>query len=131
MAKTYSCLLNYSTVHSTSRAMSCAMGLVGITNRSHFEFRAYQNTAGTTRSAELRPDLPVYSFPAPSSQKIAQQLTYKARDTGANRTVATSSFHTSPEPLEDDEFGDDDFEDQEVMAARKIGFCYRYRCPNF
>lgn len=111
--------------------MSCAMGLVGVTNRSYFEFRAYQITAGTTRSAEIKPDLPVYSFPAPPSQKTAQQLTYKARDTGANGAVSTSSFHTSPETLEDDEFGDDDFKDQEVMAAGKISVCYRYRCPKF
>lgn len=97
------------------------MGLVGITDRSNFQLRAYQTTAGTTRSAELRPELPVYLFPQQSSQRQAQQLAYKESNTRPNADISeqqgASTFHTSPETLEDDEFGGDDFKDQEVMNA--------------
>lgn len=79
--------------------------------------------AGTTRSAELRPELPAHSFPPPSSQKQAQQHIYKKRDTRSFEDISdqqgASTFHTSPETLEDDEFGADDFKDQEVMNAVK------------
>lgn len=102
------------------------MGLVGVIERSHLHFRAYQTTAGTTRSAELRPELPAFLFPPPSSQKQAQQLTRMERDTRRSGNISeqqgASTFHTSPETLEDDEFGDDDFKDQEVMKAGKISF---------
>lgn len=99
------------------------MGLVDATDRSHFQFCANQTTAGTTRSAELKPELPAYLFPPPSSQKQAQQITQKERDIGSNGAISeqqgASTFHTSPETLEDDEFGDDDFQDQEVINAVK------------
>lgn len=101
------------------------MGLVGVIERSHLHFRAYHTTAGTTRSAELRPELPAFLFPPPSSQKQAQQFTRMERDTRRNGNISeqqgASTFHTSPETL-DDEFGDDDFKDQEVMKAGKISF---------
>lgn len=97
---------------------------------SNFQFRAYQTTAGTMRSAELRPQLPVYIFPPPSSQKQAQQSTYKKRDTRPDGSISdqqgASAFHTRLEILEDDEFGDDDFKDQEIMNAGKIGFLYHH-----
>lgn len=87
---------------------------------------AYQTTAGTTRSAELKHELPAYLFPPPSPQKQAQGLTYPKKDTRPGGNISTSTFHTSPETLEDDEFGDDDFKDQEVMNAGKISFFYLY-----
>lgn len=101
--------------------MSCATELVGVTDRSRNHYCAHQTTAGTTRSAELRPELPAHSFPPPSSQKQAQQHIYKKRDTRSFEDISdqqgASTFHTSPETLEDDEFGADDFKDQEVMNA--------------
>lgn len=106
------------------------MGLVDATDRSHFQFCANQTTAGTTRSAELKPELPAYLFPPPSSQKQAQQITQKERDIGSNGAISeqqgASTFHTSPETLEDDEFGDDDFQDQEVINAGKMSFVFIY-----
>lgn len=108
--------------------MSCAMGLVGVTDRSHFQFCAYQTTAGTIRSAELKPELPAYLFPPPSSQKRAQQNTQKQREIGSNGDISEqqgeSTPHTSLRTLEDDEFGDDHFRDQEVMNAGKISFAF-------
>ena len=108
--------------------MSCAMGSVGITNRSHFQFRAYQITAGTKRSAELKPELPAYFFPPPLSQKQAQQITHKQREMRSNGDVSgkqgASTPHTRLETLDDDEFGDNDFKDQEVMNAGKISFVF-------
>ena len=103
--------------------MSCAMGLVGITDRSNFQLYAYQTTAGTTRSAELKPELPAYLFPRPSFQRQAQQLEYKKLFTGPKGDISerqqkgATTSHISPETLEHDEFGDNDFEDQEVINA--------------
>ena len=111
------------------------MGLVGAVEREHFLFGAYQSTAGTTRSAELRPELPANIFPSPSSQKPAQQVTYKKRDTVPDGDVSNQqkeiTSHASLETLEDDEFGDDNFKDQEVMDAGKIDFSYCHQCPNY
>lgn len=108
------------------------MGLVGIIDRSNFQLHAYQTTAGTTRSAELKPELPAYLFPQPSFQRPAQQLEYKKRVTGPKGDISEQQqqgaipSHTSPETLEDDEFGDDDFGDQEVINAGKNSFFYLY-----
>lgn len=107
------------------RAMSCAMGLVGATDISHLQCCAYQNIAGTTRSAELKPELPAYPLPPQSSQKKNQHLTYKKRDSLPDGGISTTTFHKSPETLEDDEFGDDDFKDQEVINAGKFNSLYR------
>lgn len=75
------------------------------------------------RSAELRPELPAYLFPPPSSQKHAPQLTREEIDTEPNGDISeqqgASTLLTSSEALEDDEFGDDDFKDQEIMNAGK------------
>ena len=110
--------------------MSCAMGLVGITDRSNFQSHAYQTTAGTMRSAELKPELPAYLFPQPSSQRQSQQLKCKERVTGLKGDISKQqgaiTSHTNPETLKDDEFGDDDFEDQEVINAGKNSFFYLY-----
>ena len=74
------------------------------------------------------PQLPAYFFPPPPSQKQAQQLTYKKQDIRPPGDISEqrgeSTPHTSPETLEDDEFGDDDFKDQEVMNAGEISFLY-------
>ena len=108
--------------------MSCAMGLVGVTDTSHTRFYAYETTAGTTRSAELRPELPAYMFPPPSPQNQAQQLSQKERNTRRNAGIfeqqRASTFRTDSETLEYDEFGDNDFEDQELMIAGKVSLLY-------
>lgn len=103
--------------------MSCATGLVGVTDRLHNQLRAHQTTAGTMRSAELRPELPAHLFPPPSSQKQDQQPRYKKADSRSIVDIpeeqGASTLHTSPETLEDDEFGADYFKDQEVMNSGK------------
>lgn len=99
------------------------MGLVGI-SRSHCQHCAYQTTAGTMRSAELKPELPAYLFPPPLSHQHAPQLTREEIHTERNEYISeqqgAGTPHTSAETLEDDEFGDDDFKDQDVMNASKI-----------
>lgn len=76
------------------------------------------------RSAELKPELPAYLFPPQSCQKHAPQLTREKIDIERNGDISeqqgASASHTSAETLEDDEFGDDDFKDQEVINAGKI-----------
>ena len=103
--------------------MSCAMGLVGVSG-SPCQHCAHQTTAGTMRSAELKPELPAYLFPPPSLRKHAPQLTHEEIDTERSGDISgqqeASTSHTSAETLEDDEFGDDDFKDQEVMKAGKV-----------
>lgn len=98
------------------------MGLVGVP-RSHCQYCAYQTTAGTMRSAELKPELPAYLFPPPSSQKHAPQLTREEVTTVPDGDISeqqgASPFLRSSKTLEEDEFGDDDFKDQEVMNAGK------------
>ena len=86
------------------------------------------------RSAECRPQLPAYIFPPPSSQKQAQQPIHNKRDNKPHGNTSegqgASAFNTSPETLEDDEFGDDDFKDQEVIDAGKMSFLHSCYCPN-
>ena len=86
------------------------------------------------RSAECRPQLPAYIFPTPSSQKQAQQATHNKRDKkprgDTSKEQGASAFNTSPETLEDDEFGDDDFKDLEVIDAGIMNFLYSYYCPH-
>ena len=101
------------------------MELVSATDRFQFQIRAHQITAGTMRSAELRPELPVCSLDQSSLQKQAQQLTCKEGDAGPLGNISTNTITTNPETSEDDEFGDDDFKDLEVMNAGKNGFYYR------
>ena len=100
------------------------MELVGATDRFQFQIRAHQITAGTMRSAELRPELPVCSLD-PSLQKQAQQLKCKEGDAGPLGNISTNTIITNLETLEDDEFGDDDFKDLEVINAGKNGFYHR------
>ena len=86
------------------------------------------------RSAECRPQLPAYIFPPPSSQKQAQQPTHNKKVNkphgNTSEDQGASTFNTSPETLEDDEFGDDDFRDQEVIDAGKMSFLHGCYCPN-
>ena len=96
------------------------MELVGVTNRINFQFGAYQTAAGTTRSAELRSELPAYLLLPPPSQISAQHLTYKNKDTRSIGNNPTRT-HIHPEALDDDEFGDDYFNDLEVINAGKVG----------
>ena len=124
MVRTYSYLPNYSVPHNTSHALSCAMELVDITDSSYFRISAYQITAGTTRSAELRPELSAYSLNSSSSQKHAQQHTNKKKDLRSLEDSSTKINGTNPETVEIDEFGDDDFKDLEVINAGTSIFLY-------
>ena len=96
------------------------MELVGVTDRMNFQIGAKYTAAGTTRSAELRSELPTYSLLPPPSQIQVQEFTYKNRDM---RSIGNNStrMHINPEALADDEFGDDYFNDLEVMNAGKFG----------
>lgn len=78
--------------------------------------------AGTLRSAELKPDLPAFMFPA--QRKDAQQPTIP-RSNGRvhdHRLVEQkgSAAHTSPLTLDGDEFGDDDLDDQDLMNVGEL-----------
>ena len=77
------------------------------------------------RSAELRPELPACLLDSSSSQKQAQQPTNKKRDARPLEHSSTNIIITNPETVEIDEFGDDDFEDLEVINAGINTFLYR------
>ena len=128
MARTYLCLPSYSITHSTSRATSCAMELVVVTDRSYLYFRADKTTAGTMRSAELRPKLPGCPLSTLSSQKHSQQPTNKEKDTRASSGLSIKQLISAPVALDFDDFGDDNFEDQEVVNAGRLSlfYCSRY-----
>lgn len=81
------------------------------------------------RSAELKPDLPAFMFPAQS--KATQQPTSSRPRSRAEREDFEehegSAAHTSPLTLEGDEFGDNDLDDQDMMNVGK--FTYRLLIP--
>ena len=93
------------------------MESVGITGRFYFQPSAYHMTAGTLRSAELRPELPACVLDPSSSQKVAKQPTNKKKETRPPESIPTDIYITNPESVVNDEFGDDDFKDLEVINA--------------
>ena len=76
------------------------------------------------RSAELRPELSACLLDSSSSHKQDQQPTNKKKDARPPEHSFTNIIK-NPETVEIDEFGDDDFEDLEVMNAGKSTFLYR------
>ena len=80
------------------------------------------------RSAELRPELPACSSDPLSFQQQTQRTAKKEIDARPPGHILKNTVTTNPETLEDDEFGDDDFKDQEVINAGTTTFLY-LRCP--
>lgn len=78
--------------------------------------------AGTMRSAELRPELPAYLFPSSPGER-QQHRTAGAepgqKPCGGRIEKHDHSIDDSPQTLQDDEFDDDSFNDQDMMDACK------------
>ena len=117
MVRIYSYLPRYSVTHNTSHASSCATELVDITDGFYFQISAYQITAGTLRSAELRPELSACLLDSSSSQKQVQHHTNKRKDARLPEKSSTNIIITNPETVDIDEFGDDDLKDLEIINA--------------
>ena len=77
------------------------------------------------RSAELRPELSAFLLDSSLSQKQGQQPTNKKKDARPPEQSSTNIIITDPEIVEIDEFGDDGFEDLEVINAGINTFLYR------
>ena len=81
--------------------------------------------AGTLRSAELKPNLPAHLFPAPEQRQKHTSCTGGDPKYDKGRQVE----QTSPATLDDDDFGEDEIKDQDMVdVVTAMDFCPVDKC---